>query len=112
MSLEEKVEKLSYQMGILLDIVDWTNRPFEYEIIKANLSKQEVDAFYGLLQEIRVQQNEQMRYGFTSIEPLLVHFVGMLDARLNVKSTLSACVRQGIELDVTEPLYRQVMLLD
>ncbi|MDA5560491.1 DUF1878 family protein [Exiguobacterium sp. MMG028] len=111
MSLEEKVEHLSYQMKILLEIVDWTERPFEYEVIRANLTKQDVEAFYQLLEDIRVRQNEQMRYGFTSIEPLLVHFVGMLDSRLDVKTILGACVRQGIELDVTEPLYRQVRLL-
>ncbi|MEJ6527525.1 DUF1878 family protein [Exiguobacterium sp. USCH10] len=112
MSLEEKVEHLSYQMKILLEIVDWTERPFEYEVIRANLTKQDVEAFYQLLEDIRARQNEQMRYGFTSIEPLLVHFVGMLDSRLDVKTILGACVRQGIELDVTEPLYRQVRLLD
>lgn len=112
MSLEEKVEHLSYQMKILLEIVDWTDRPFEYEVIRANLTKQDVEAFYQLLEDIRARQNEQMRYGFMSIEPLLVHFVGMLDSRLDVKTILGACVRQGIELDVTEPLYRQVRLLD
>lgn len=112
MSLEEKVEHLSYQMKILLEIVDWTDRPFEYEVIRANLTKQDVEAFYQLLEDIRARHNEQMRYGFTSIEPLLVHFVGMLDSRLDVKTILGACVRQGIELDVTEPLYRQVRLLD
>lgn len=99
-------------MKILLEIVDWTDRPFEYEVIRANLTKQDVEAFYQLLGDIRARQNEQMRYGFTSIEPLLVHFVGMLDSRLDVKTILGACVRQGIELDVTEPLYRQVRLLD
>lgn len=112
LSLEEKVEHLSYQMKILLEIVDWTDRPFEYEVIRANLTKQEVESFYQLLEEIRAQQNEQLRYGYTSIEPLLVHFAGMLDVRLDVKTILEACVRQGIELDVTEPLYRQVRLLD
>ncbi|WP_338082277.1 DUF1878 family protein [Exiguobacterium qingdaonense] len=112
MSLEEKVEHLSYQLKILLEIVDWTDRPFEYEVIRANLTKQEVKSFFQLIEEVRTRQNEQLRYGYTSIEPLLVHFVGMLDARLDAKTILEACVRQRIELDVTEPLYRQVKLLD
>ena len=112
MSLEEKVEHLSYQKEILLEMADWTNRPFEYEVIRADLTKKEVDAFFRLLHEIGEQQKEQKRYGLTSVEPLLVNFVGMLDARLHPKAILEACVRQEIELHITEPLYRQVRLLD
>lgn len=111
MSLEEKINQLSFQMELLLGAVDWSNRPFEHEVIKANLTKQEVEAFFLLLDEIRERQNEQARYGLSSVEPLLVHFVGMLHPKLNAETILEACVRQGMATDVTEPLYRQVKLL-
>ncbi|TCI72327.1 DUF1878 family protein [Exiguobacterium sp. SH0S7] len=110
-SLEEKVNQLSFQMELLLGLVDWSSRPFEYEVIKANLTKEEVADFYRLLDEIRHQQNEQRRYGLSSVEPLLVSFVGMLHPSLDPGVTLAACVKQGIALEVTEPLYAHVKLL-
>lgn len=106
------MDHLTFQREMLLELVDWSGRPFEFELFKANLTRQEVDAFFALLAEIGEQQKEQERYGLTSIEPLLVNFVGMLDARLHPKTILEACVRQKIELHITEPLYRQVRLLD
>ncbi len=111
MSLEEKVKQLSYQMELLMKSVDWSDRPFEYEIIRANLTKEDVEAFHTLLEEIRQQQNEQGRYGLSSVEPLLVSFVGMLHPALDPEKILAACVKQQIKLDVTEPLYQQVKLL-
>lgn len=110
-SLEEKINQLSFQMELLLGAVDWSERPFEHEVLKANLTRQEVVAFFALLDDIRERQNEQARYGLSSVEPLLVHFVGMLHPHLEAETILAACVRQGMALDVTEPLYRQVKLL-
>ncbi|RHB48310.1 DUF1878 family protein [Exiguobacterium sp. AM39-5BH] len=110
-SLEEKINQLSYQMELLLGAIDWSARPFEHEIIKANLTKREVEEFFLLLDDIRERQNEQQRYGLSSVEPLLVHFVGMLHPKLDAKAILEACVHQKMALDVTVPLYRQVKLL-
>ncbi|MCT4796307.1 DUF1878 family protein [Exiguobacterium alkaliphilum] len=110
-SLEEKMKQLSYQMELLMQSVDWSDRPFEYEVIRANLTRDDVEAFYALLEEIRQQQTEQGRYGLSSVEPLLVNFVGMLHPALEPETILAACVKQQIALDVTEPLYRQVKLL-
>lgn len=112
MSLEKKVEQLSFQVELLLGAVDWTNRPFERAVLQANLSRADVDAFYELLDELQRQKNEQERYGLTSIEPLLVRFVGMLHPNLDPLTILEACVKQRIAIDLTEPLYRQVTLLD
>ena len=104
-SLEEKINQLSYQIELLLGAVDWSARPFEHEVMKANLTKQDVAAFFALLDDIQQQQNEQLRYGLSSVEPLLVSFVGMLHPALDPKVILAACVQQGIALEVTAPLY-------
>lgn len=108
MSLEERINQLSFQMELLLGAVDWSERPFEREVLKANLTRQDVACFFALLDDIRERQNEQVRYGLSSVEPLLVHFVGMLHPKLDAETILAACVRQEIALDVTAPLYEQV----
>lgn len=112
MESEERTEQLAFQLELLLEAVNLDEYPFTRELLRAGLSRRELDFFYQLLEDVRQQKNEQERDGLLSIEPLLVMFVGRLHPNLSPRSILEACVEQGIESDITVPLLRYVKLLD
>lgn len=99
---EEKLLRLEFYQNLLLSIAD-PSHPFYAMIIKNQLSQKEVEEIYQLCNEITITYEQQKEEGFVTFTPLLNHFVGMLNYKLDPHKTIEALYSQNI--------YRQLMSL-
>ncbi|ABO65944.1 MULTISPECIES: YhaI family protein [Geobacillus] len=93
-SLEKRVAKLEFHQSLLMEMVDEAKKPFYSLIIRADLTKEEVDAFLSFCQELAEQYEQQKAEGLTIFTPLLVQFAGMLHPNLPLEQTVDAMLAQ------------------
>ncbi|ADI27848.1 MULTISPECIES: YhaI family protein [Geobacillus] len=93
-SLEKRVAKLEFHQSLLMEMIDETKKPFYSLIIRADLTKEEVDAFLAFCQELADQYEQQKAEGLTMFTPLLVQFAGMLHPNLPLEQTVDALLAQ------------------
>ncbi|MCT8139497.1 DUF1878 family protein [Anaerobacillus sp. CMMVII] len=92
---EEKLRRLEFYQEILLTVID-QSYPFYALIIKHELSKQEVEEVYQLCAKLDYEFTKQKEEGFVTFSPLLTHFVGMLNYKLEPHETIKALYDQDI----------------
>ena len=64
-SLEERVEILEFHISLLQSLVDPDRAPFLYLVFESRLSKEQLDAIYILMDEVRdgIQEGNPMDHG-------------------------------------------------
>lgn len=95
-SLVERIAKLEYYQLLLLEMIDDERLPFYQLIIKARLTKQEVEDLLSFCEELNKQYEKQKAEGFVVFSPLLTQFAGMLHPKLNPEATIFALFNQGM----------------
>ncbi|OIJ21368.1 hypothetical protein BKP45_00895 [Anaerobacillus alkalidiazotrophicus] len=102
---EEKILKLEFYQELLLSVTN-TAYPFYSLIINNKLSKKEVEEIFYLCKHLNNEYEKQKEEGFVTFFPLLTHFVGMLNYKLDPFQTLGALHDQGIYRDLTNELIK------
>jgi hypothetical protein len=95
-TLEERIARLEYYQSLLIEMIDETKKPFYHLIIKANLTKKEVEEFINLCETLSEQYEKQKAEGLIVFTPLLTHFVGMLHPNLPLEQTIEALLQQNM----------------
>jgi hypothetical protein len=93
-ALEERIAKLEFHQSLLMEMIDKTKKPFYYLVIKANLTKEEVEEVLSLCQQLSEEYEKQKAEGLTIFTPLLVQFAGMLHPSLPLEQTVDALLAQ------------------
>lgn len=94
-SIEERIECLEFYQELLLDITN-TQYPLYDLIIKNQLTRAEYQGLLDLCEEISLIYSEQKAQGFIGYGPLLTHFAGMLNCKLDIGDTIDALNKQNI----------------
>lgn len=95
--MEEQVLRLQfYQQLFLLVMKNSSTYPFYALVIESGLSKIEVEEIYELCTKLNNEWEKQKEEGFVTFLPLLNHFVGMLNYKLEPHKTIDALYEQGI----------------
>lgn len=90
---EEKLERLEFYQELLLPVTK-ASFPFYALIVKNKLTKHEVNEIFDLCQQLENQYEKQKEEGFVTFAPLLTHFVGMLNYKLDPHKTIVALYEQ------------------
>jgi hypothetical protein len=93
-TLEERIAKLEFHQSLLMEMIDETKKPFYYLVIKANLTKKEVDEVLSLCKQLSEVYEKQKAEGLMVFTPLLIQFAGMLHPSLPLEQTVDALLKQ------------------
>ncbi|MDL4842755.1 DUF1878 family protein [Aquibacillus rhizosphaerae] len=104
MGLDGEMEKLQFKVRLLLDICDMNKYPFTKIVIDSELTNDEYQGVIQLLEEINTYFINQKEEGFLNFESLLIHFVGLLNTKLNPEETMHALVKEGYYPSLMEVL--------
>lgn len=97
---EEKLLRLEFYQDILFSIIDSSTHPFYALVIHHQLSKRDVEEIFLLCTKLTDEFTKQKEEGFVTFVPLLTHFVGMLNYKLDPHETIDALYEQGIHRDL------------
>lgn len=103
-SIEERLEKLEYYQSLLMEMVDYDKKPFYALVIKANLTKAEVEEIFRLCELLSKKYKKQKAEGLVVFTPLLTEFAGMLTPKLDVEQTIEMMIKQNMFI----PLMNQL----
>lgn len=103
-SLEERLEKLEYYQSLLMEMVDHHKKPFYSLVIRANLTKEEVEELLKLCESLSNKYEKQKAEGLVIFTPLLTEFAGMLNPKLNVDQTIEAMLKQNMFIPLMSQL--------
>ncbi|RBW69334.1 hypothetical protein DS031_11895 [Bacillus taeanensis] len=109
--INERFKQVQFQQELLLKMVDRRKYPFYSLVIERGLVEEEMKEVLSLCEEVNKGYEEMKEEGFVSYLPLLIHFVGMLNIKLEPKETIEALYYQGyyrtlmVELKKLVPNY-------
>ncbi len=94
-TFKEKLLRLEYYQEIFLSKMN-NSYPFFALIMVHQLSKKEVEEIYFLCEQLDDEYKKQKKEGFVTFLPLLTHFVGMLNYKLDPNMTINALYEQQL----------------
>ena len=94
--LLKRIERLEYHQKLLVQLLRDPNRPFTKLVVERNLGPEEVYEFHRLCDNLSKKMEEQKAEGFLYFHPLLKEFSESLNEKLEVKETISSCLKQGL----------------
>jgi|SRR5690625_2034988 len=92
---DPKEETASFHVQLLSKILNLNDYPVVKLVIENNLSKEESETLFVLLNRLNDQYEMQKEEGFLDFTPLLVEFAGMLNEKLNPDKTILALEQEG-----------------
>ncbi|MDC3417275.1 DUF1878 family protein [Aquibacillus salsiterrae] len=95
MGTNGKMENLLFQIKLLTQTSDLKRFPFTKLVIQHQLTEEEYEEIFHLLDKLNDEFIQQKEEGFLNFEPLLLHFVGMLTTKLNPFETIDALKKEG-----------------
>ncbi len=104
---EEKLLRLEYYQELLLSIANGAF-PFYTLVVNYKLSRKEVEEILQLCEELNEEYKKQKEEGFITFLPLLTHFVGMLNYKLDPHKTIDALYEQGIYPELMSELLKTI----
>ncbi|WP_223700802.1 DUF1878 family protein [Sutcliffiella deserti] len=94
--LEKRMEKLEFQMELLLKQIKVDQFPFDALVIKGNLSREDVTNIMNLCEDLTIEMEKQKAEGFVTFTPLLAMFEKRLHPHMPLEDTILALKKQGI----------------
>ncbi|MFD1037659.1 DUF1878 family protein [Virgibacillus byunsanensis] len=88
-------DSTSFHLHLLSKVVDMDKYPLIKLIIDTGLSKDECNELLKLLHSLNIQYETQKEEGFLDYTSLLLHFVGMLNEKLEPAKTIYALKKEG-----------------
>ncbi|GGB51570.1 DUF1878 family protein [Virgibacillus dakarensis] len=88
-------DTIHFHLQLLSKLIDIKQYPFIKLIIEHNITFQEYNNLFLLLDKLNEQYESQKEEGFLDFTSLLVHFGGMLTEKLDPNDTIFALKREG-----------------
>ncbi|MFC2947948.1 DUF1878 family protein [Virgibacillus sediminis] len=88
-------ETTSFHLQLLSRVMDLDKYPMIRLVIENHLSRQEYEELFQLLEELDEKYASQKEEGLLDYSSLLIHFVGMLDEKLDPHETIRALKKEG-----------------
>jgi hypothetical protein len=104
----ERLEKLEYHQQLLLKMVRPEGYEFDRLVIEKNLSRDEVEQFYKLCEELSKKREEQKAEGFVFHTPLFREFQQRLHPRLSPEEVIDACIKQRLYMELMTDFKRNI----
>ena len=105
----EQINRLRYHQSLLLEMINTKmDMPFYQLVIEKFLSKQEVEQFYKLCDNLSMQLEEQKAEGFLNYQPLFDKFKLSLHPALTAKEVVHACLEQQMYLPLMNEFKKYV----
>lgn len=95
MGRSRNIENLSFEIKLLFRISDMKENPFTKLVIEKQLTEEEYNEIFKLLEFLNNKLEVQSEEGLLNFESLLVLFVGILNEKLNPIETLNALKKEG-----------------
>ncbi|WP_186579166.1 DUF1878 family protein [Aquibacillus kalidii] len=100
------LENLRLKIDLLLQISDMEQYPFTKMLLENEFSKLEYEQLIAFLNHLNDSYKSQKEEGFLDYEWLLLHFVGMLNEKLEPIKTLHALKKEGCYPSLVEVLLK------
>jgi hypothetical protein len=107
-ALVEKIDKLEYHQQLILKILGNTSHHFYRLVIEKSLSKEDVEAFFKLCDELSINLDEQKAEGFVHFHPLFNKFKVGLHPHLRAEEVIQACLSQQLYTPLMAELSKYV----
>ncbi len=101
-AIHKRLDKIEFHMRLLAKMKEEGEYPFYRIAIDRGLIEEELAEVYNLCAEVNQKMHEQIEEGLLSRSSLLIHFVGMLNMKLDPLATIKA-------LHAQEEQYRELM---
>lgn len=85
----------AFQIQLLSKTLDQKRYPFTKLIIERNVTKQEYENLFCLLEQLNDRYQKQKEAGLLDYTSLLIHFAGMLNEKLQPNETIYALKKEG-----------------
>ena len=92
----------SFQIQLLSRIIDMDEYPFIKLVIEHNISEEEYDELFALLELQQAVYEEQKEEGLLAFSSLLIEFAGLLNEKLNPTPTIYALRREKYFLELMD----------
>lgn len=99
-------DEFSFQIQLLLDIVEIKNYPFTKLVIERSFMEDEYQELLRQLEELNGDYLFQKEQGFLNFSSLLVNFAGMLNEKLLPEETILALKSEGIYIEMMDEFIR------
>ncbi|MFC3040686.1 DUF1878 family protein [Virgibacillus xinjiangensis] len=88
-------ETTTFHLHLLSKVIDLAKYPVIRLVIENNISREEYEELFQLLEELDEKYASQKKEGLLDYSSLLVHFVGMLNEKLEPHETIRALKKEG-----------------
>lgn len=88
-------DTMSFHVQLLSKLIDVDQFPFVKLVIENNVSKEEYEELFQLLQMLEQKYEIQKDEGFLDFTSLLIHFAGMVTEKLEPNETIYALSKEG-----------------
>lgn len=107
-NLLARIERLEYHQQLLLEMTQETGHEFDKLIIKKNMDKQEVEAFYNLCEKMSMRMEEEKAEQYVFHAPLFNEFLHQLNPKLTIKEVIDACMKQKMYEELMNILQKNL----
>ncbi|WP_040204453.1 DUF1878 family protein [Neobacillus jeddahensis] len=101
--LLQRINLLEYHQKLLVTLLGNPKLEFYKLIIENGVSKQEIDNFYCLCDQLSVKLAEQKAEGYVYFHPLFDELLASLPVNLKMEAVIKACLKQKLY----EPLFQE-----
>ncbi|MCM3567898.1 DUF1878 family protein [Neobacillus mesonae] len=102
-ALLERIHLLEFHQKLLVKMIKNPDMDFYRIIVEHGISKQEMESFFNLCDELSLKLKKQKAEGFVHFHPLFVEFVAGLPLELDIKEIVKACLVQKLYV----PLFQE-----
>ncbi|WP_246206721.1 DUF1878 family protein [Virgibacillus ihumii] len=88
-------ETLSFQVQLLSKVIDVKQYPFIKLVVEKSITYGEYEQLMQQLADLNSRYEAQKEEGLLDFTPLLVHFAGMLNEKLDPNTTIFALKKEG-----------------
>ncbi|WP_234031509.1 DUF1878 family protein [Lentibacillus cibarius] len=98
----------AFHLQMLVKTLDMDQYPLIRMVIENNITEQEYNELFALLEKLHQQYMSQKEEGLMDFTSLLVHFAGMLNEKLNPDATIIALKKEGYYPSLME-MFMQIL---
>ncbi|GAB4073909.1 hypothetical protein GCM10028778_14120 [Barrientosiimonas marina] len=91
----EKFETIYFHLKLLAETIDSETYPFTKMIVENHLTRKEYEDLMQLIAKLHAEYIVQKARGYLDFSPLLVHFAGMLNIKLDPDAAIYALKQEG-----------------
>ncbi|WP_018662336.1 DUF1878 family protein [Heyndrickxia acidiproducens] len=107
-SIEQRLERLEFYQKLLLKMIESNQNAFYRLVIEKQLSKQDVEQFFALCEQLKQELEEQKADHFVFFYPLFTKFKDRLHKKLQPDEVIAACLQQGLYPELMKVLERNL----